>query len=59
VALAKRLEALGADFIDVSSGGVSPNQKIVIGPGYQVAFAAQVKQALRIPVITVGMITEP
>ena len=59
VALARRLESAGANFIDVSSGGVSPNQKIVIGPGYQVAFAAQVRQAVRIPVITVGMITEP
>ena len=59
VALATRLEARGADFIDVSSGGVSPDQKIVIGPGYQVAFAAQVKQAVRIPVVTVGLITEP
>lgn len=59
LALAAKLEQLGADFIDVSSGGVSPNQKIVIGPGYQVAFAAQLKQAVRIPVITVGMITEP
>lgn len=59
VALCKRLEAAGADFIDVSSGGVSPLQKIAIGPGYQVEFAAQVKQAVRIPVNTVGMITEP
>ena len=59
LALAGRLEALGADFIDVSSGGVSPNQKIVIGPGYQVAFAAQVKKAVNIPVMTVGLITEP
>ncbi len=57
--LASALERLGADFIDVSSGGVSPDQKIVIGPGYQVAFAAQVKQAVEIPVITVGMITQP
>jgi 2,4-dienoyl-CoA reductase-like NADH-dependent reductase (Old Yellow Enzyme family) len=59
VALCKRLEAAGADFIDVSSGGVSPLQKIAIGPGYQVEFAAQVKRAVRIPVNTVGMITEP
>ncbi|MFM7522753.1 MAG: oxidoreductase, partial [Betaproteobacteria bacterium] len=47
----------GADFLDVSSGGVSPMQKISIGPGYQVAFAGQVKQSVNIPVITVGMIT--
>ncbi len=59
LALATKLEALGADFIDISSGGVSPNQKIVIGPGYQVAFAAQVKNAVSIPVMTVGLITEP
>ena len=59
VTLCQRLEAVGADFVDVSSGGVSPLQKISIGPGYQVAFAAQVKQAVSMPVITVGMITEP
>ncbi len=59
IVLAQRLQALGADFIDVSSGGVSPDQKIVIGPGYQVAFAARVRQAVSIPVMTVGLITEP
>ena len=59
VTFCQRLEAAGADFIDVSSGGISPLQKISIGPGYQVAFAARVKQALQLPVITVGMITEP
>jgi 2,4-dienoyl-CoA reductase-like NADH-dependent reductase (Old Yellow Enzyme family) len=59
ITLCQRLKAVGADFVDVSSGGVSPLQKISIGPGYQVAFAAQVKQAVDIPVITVGMITEP
>ena len=59
VALCLRLEAAGADFVDVSSGGVSPLQKIAIGPGYQVGFAEQVKKAVRIPVNTVGLITEP
>lgn len=59
VELCKRLDAAGADFIDVSSGGVSPLQKIAIGPGYQVGFAEQVKRAVRIPVNTVGLITEP
>jgi NADPH2 dehydrogenase len=42
----------------VSSGGNSPDQKIDIGPGYQTAFAAAVKQAVDVPVIAVGMITE-
>lgn len=57
--LAERLQALGADFLDVSSAGVSPLQKIAIGPGYQVGFAARIRQQVKIPVITVGMITEP
>jgi 2,4-dienoyl-CoA reductase-like NADH-dependent reductase (Old Yellow Enzyme family)/mannose-6-phosphate isomerase-like protein (cupin superfamily) len=52
------LEAAGCDFIDVSSGGLSPKQRIVAKPGYQVEFAAQLKAALGIPVIAVGMITE-
>jgi len=59
VTLCQRLAAVGADFVDVSSGGVSPLQKISIGPGYQVAFAGRVKHAVSMPVITVGMITEP
>lgn len=59
VELCKRLEAAGADFVDISSGGVSPLQKITLGPGYQVHLAEQVKQAVGIPVNTVGLITEP
>ncbi len=59
IVLAQKLQALGADFIDVSSGGASPDQKIVLGPGYQVGFAEQIKQAINIPVIAVGLITEP
>ncbi len=58
VELCRQLEAAGADFVDVSSGGVSPLQKIAIGPGYQVGFAEQVKHAVGIPVNTVGLITE-
>jgi 2,4-dienoyl-CoA reductase-like NADH-dependent reductase (Old Yellow Enzyme family) len=30
-----------------------------VGPGYQVPFAQAIKKALRIPVIAVGLITEP
>jgi len=58
IAFAKALEALGCAAIHVSSGGVSPLQKITLGPGYQVPFAAAVKAAVAIPVIAVGMITE-
>jgi 2,4-dienoyl-CoA reductase-like NADH-dependent reductase (Old Yellow Enzyme family) len=59
VAIARRLEALGCAFLDISSGGVSSQQKIPLAPGYQVPFAAEVKRAVRIPVVTVGLITEP
>lgn len=58
IELAKRLKDLGCDYIDVSSGGNDPNARIPIGPGYQVPFAEQIKKAVGIPVMTVGMITE-
>lgn len=58
VALCKRLEALGCAYLDISSGGLSPQQKIPVGPGYQVAFAARIKKEVGIPVISVGLITE-
>ena len=59
VALSKALEQRGCTAIHVSSGGVSPLQKITLGPGYQVGFATRVKQEIGIPVIAVGLITEP
>ena len=45
--------------IHVSSGGLDPAQKIPVGPGYQVPLARQVKQAVAMPVVAVGLITEP
>ena len=59
VEVAKRLEALGCAFLDISSGGVWYQQKIPVAPGYQVPFAARVKREVGIPVVTVGLITEP
>ena len=59
VAISKRLEALGCAFLDISSGGVSYQQKIPLGPGYQVQFAERIKREVGIPVVTVGLITEP
>ena len=58
IALAKALEARGCAAIHVSSGGVSPQQAIKLGPGYQVPFAQQVKAAVNLPIIAVGLITE-
>jgi 2,4-dienoyl-CoA reductase-like NADH-dependent reductase (Old Yellow Enzyme family) len=57
IVFARELKARGADFIDVSSGGNSPLQKIVLGPGYQVAFADVVKSATGLTTIAVGLIT--
>jgi 2,4-dienoyl-CoA reductase-like NADH-dependent reductase (Old Yellow Enzyme family) len=59
VAFAKALEARGCAAIHVSSGGLHPAQQIPAGPGYQVPLARAVKQAVSIPVVAVGMITEP
>jgi 2,4-dienoyl-CoA reductase-like NADH-dependent reductase (Old Yellow Enzyme family) len=57
VILAQALEARGCAAIHVSSGGLSPDQKIPIGPSYQVPLARAVKRATRMPVIAVGLIT--
>lgn len=57
--LAKELEAHGADFIDVSTAGLHPDQKIILGPGYQMPFAAAIRKDVSIPVGTVGLITSP
>jgi 2,4-dienoyl-CoA reductase-like NADH-dependent reductase (Old Yellow Enzyme family) len=58
VVFAKELERCGCDAVHVSSGGLHPEQKIPVGPGYQVPLARAVKSAVRIPVITVGLITD-
>ncbi len=58
VALAQALRARGCDFIHVSSGGLSPLQKIALGPNYQVALAERVRQGSGLATIAVGLITE-
>ena len=58
VAFAQELEKRGCGAIHVSSGGLTPAQKIPMGPNYQVPLARAVKQAVKIPVIAVGLITE-
>lgn len=59
LALARALKARGCDWIDVSSGGVSPQQKIKPGPGYQVPFAEIVRNEVGLATMAVGLITEP
>ena len=55
---AKELKKRGVDWIDASSGGVSPLQKIPLGPGYQVPFAQAIKEATGVTTMAVGLITE-
>src|SRR5690606_25398408 len=59
IAFSQALEARGCAAIHVSSGGLDPRQQIPVGPGYQVPLARAVRQAVDIPVIAVGLITEP
>jgi 2,4-dienoyl-CoA reductase-like NADH-dependent reductase (Old Yellow Enzyme family) len=58
VELARMLRALGADLIDVSSGGTSLAQQVRIGPGYQVPFAERIRREAGIATAAVGLITE-
>src|SRR5215207_82779 len=58
IEFAKELKKRNVDWIDVSSGGVSPMQKIPLGPGYQVPLAQAIKQATGVTTMAVGLITE-
>ncbi|HAD86117.1 MAG TPA: oxidoreductase [Rhodospirillaceae bacterium] len=59
IAFVKELQTRGCDFVDVSSGGNSPEQKIDAGPGYQTGFAADIRRATGMATMAVGQITEP
>jgi NADPH2 dehydrogenase len=56
--LCKRLKEIGIDLIDCSSGGNIHDQKIKLGPGYQVPFAKSIREATGLTTIAVGLITE-
>ena len=58
VILAKELKKRGMDYMDVSSGGLSPAQKIPLSAGYQVPFAARIRAEAGIATGAVGLITE-
>ena len=57
--LAELLKAIGVDLIDCSSGGLVPQVRIPLGPGYQVPFAASIRAEVGIATGAVGLITEP
>src|SRR4029077_20574401 len=56
VILAKELKKRGMDYMDVSTCGLDPKQKIPLAAGYQVPFAEKVKKESGITTMTVGLI---
>ncbi|MGE5063610.1 MAG: NADH:flavin oxidoreductase/NADH oxidase [Myxococcales bacterium] len=58
IEFARALEARDCAAIHVSSGGLDPRQQIPVGPSYQVPLAREVKRAVHIPVVAVGLITD-
>lgn len=63
VIFARELKALGVDLVDCSTGGNlrsgSTNANLKRGPGYQVAFADQIRREAGISTGAVGMIRSP
>lgn len=59
VRIAAALRERGVDLIDVSSGGMVPDAKVPLAPGYQVGFAGRIKREAGIATAAVGLITEP
>ena len=59
IAFGQALKARGAAALHVSSGGLSPLQKIPLSAGYQVPFARRIKAEVGLPTIAVGLVTEP
>jgi 2,4-dienoyl-CoA reductase-like NADH-dependent reductase (Old Yellow Enzyme family) len=57
IEFAQALKQRNIDWIDVSSGGISPLQKIPLSPGYQVPFAEAIRKATGLNTVSVGLIT--
>src|SRR4051812_17291481 len=58
VALCRELKARGADVVDVSGGGVGGGWQHPIGYGYQVPYAARIREEAGIATMAVGLITD-
>ncbi|MDR3570320.1 MAG: NADH:flavin oxidoreductase/NADH oxidase [Syntrophobacteraceae bacterium] len=59
VEFCRRLKTAGIDLVDCSSGALAPDAKIPAGPGFQVPFAAAIRQEAQILTGAVGFITDP
>ena len=58
IVFSKALQEIGVDFITCSSGGNAADQKIDLGPGYQVPFSHAVRRESGVPTGAVGLISE-
>jgi len=59
IELAKILKVIGVDLIDVSTGGNVHDAPIEATPGFQVPFAAAIRNEAGVATGAVGLITEP
>jgi 2,4-dienoyl-CoA reductase-like NADH-dependent reductase (Old Yellow Enzyme family) len=59
VTLARRFQEIGIDLVDCSSGGLVADAVVPVGAGYQVPFAAAIRQEAGLPTAAVGLITDP
>ena len=59
VELSRRLKSLDVDLVDASSGGAVPYAKVPMAPGYQVAFAEEIRKQTGMATGAVGMISDP
>jgi 2,4-dienoyl-CoA reductase-like NADH-dependent reductase (Old Yellow Enzyme family) len=56
--LCKRVNEVGVDLVDVSSGGMLPTVHIPMAKGFQVHFARTIRKEAKIRTAAVGLITE-
>lgn len=56
IELTKQIAPLGVDLVDCSSGGLVPDQKVVVGPGFQVHFAERIRRETGMMTGAVGLI---
>jgi 2,4-dienoyl-CoA reductase-like NADH-dependent reductase (Old Yellow Enzyme family) len=59
IELCAQLKSVGVNLIDVSTGGNVHNAPITATPGFQVPFAAAIRNEVKIATTAVGLITEP
>jgi len=58
LSIVKAYVSVGADIIDVSTGGM-PSGPIAVWPGYQLPYAEKIKKSIGIPVIGCGLVRSP